>query len=144
MSYDPDLQFVLDAADSGQDGASGREEAAASPDAELLDAYSRAVIAAAEAVSPAVLHLQAGRAEGRPGAAVTGSGVAFTADGFALTNSHVVQGASRIEATLGDGRRTQADLIGADPDTDLAVLRLHATPCAGRRSGIPKLCGRAS
>ncbi|MGH6898818.1 MAG: S1C family serine protease [Geminicoccaceae bacterium] len=126
MSYDADLQFVLDDADASRNGASRREEAAAPPEAELLDAYSRAVIAAAEAVSPAVLHLQASRAEGRPGPAATGSGVAFTADGFALTNSHVVQGASRIEATLGDGRRTQADLIGADPDTDLAVLRLHA------------------
>lgn len=126
MSYDADLQFVLGDADASQDGPSRREETAAPPEAELLDAYSRAVVAAAEAVSPAVLHLQTGRAEGRPGPAATGSGVAFTADGFALTNSHVVQGASRIEATLGDGRRTQADLIGADPDTDLAVLRLHA------------------
>jgi S1-C subfamily serine protease len=126
MSYDADLQFVLGDADASQDGPSRREETAAPPEAELLDAYSRAVVAAAEAVSPAVLHLQAPRAKGRPGPVATGSGVAFTADGFALTNSHVVQGASRIEATLGDGRRTQADLIGADPDTDLAVLRLHA------------------
>jgi S1-C subfamily serine protease len=126
MSYDPELQFVLDDADTDQYGASGCEQAAPLPDAELLDAYSRAVIAAAEAVSPAVLHLQAGRPGGRPGPAATGSGVVFTADGFALTNSHVVHGASRIEATFNDGRRTYADLIGEDSDTDLAVLRLHA------------------
>jgi len=126
MSYDSDLQFVLDDADAGQHGAGGRSETMAPPDAELLDAYSRAVVAAAEAVSPAVLHLEASRAGDRPGRAATGSGVVFTADGFALTNSHVVQGASRIEAALNDGRRTQADLIGDDPDTDLAVVRVHA------------------
>jgi S1-C subfamily serine protease len=123
MSYDAELEFVLHEAEA--DGPSRREDAAWS-ETKLLDAYSRAVIAAAEAVSPAVLHLQAKRAEGRPGLAATGSGVVFTADGFALTNSHVVQGAGRIEATFNDGRRTHADLIGDDPDTDLAVLRLHA------------------
>jgi S1-C subfamily serine protease len=100
MSYDADLQFVLGEADAGRNDASRREQVAALPEAELLDAYSRAVVTAAEAVSPAVLHLQAHRAEGRPGLAATGSGVAFTADGFALTNSHVVHGVSRIEATL--------------------------------------------
>jgi S1-C subfamily serine protease len=125
MSFDADLQFVLNDAEAHADDRN-RHAAAASPDADLLDAYSRAVIAAAEAVSPAVLHLQAGRPEGRPGPAASGSGVVFTADGFALTNSHVVQGAGRIDVTFNDGRRTRADLIGADPDTDLAVLRLHA------------------
>jgi S1-C subfamily serine protease len=126
MSYDADLQMVLGDADAGGNDAGRCGEAAAPPDAELLDAYSRAVVTAAEAVSPAVLHLQANRAARRPGPAGTGSAVVFTADGFALTNSHVVQGASRIEATLNDGRRAQADLIGDDADTDLAVLRLHA------------------
>jgi S1-C subfamily serine protease len=125
MSFDSDVQFVLDDAEANANGQSGRE-AGSLPDAELLDAYSRAVIAAAEAVSPAVLHLQAGRAERRPGPAATGSGVVFTADGFALTNSHVVQRAGRIDLTFNDGRQTRADLIGDDPDTDLAVLRLHA------------------
>jgi S1-C subfamily serine protease len=128
MSYDPDFQFVVDDAESDHDSPRGPEPAA-SPEADLLDAYSRAVIAAVDAVSPAVLHLRAGRAEARPGQAATGSGVAFTADGFALTNSHVVDDARRIEASFNDGRHTRADLVGADPDTDLAVLRLH-TPAS--------------
>ena len=125
MSYDPEFHFVLDDADAGAEDPGGPAHAAL-PEADLLDAYSRAVIAAAEAVSPAVLHLQAARAQGARGPAASGSGVVFTADGFALTNAHVVHGAGRIEATFNDGRQTRADLIGADPDTDLAVLRLHA------------------
>ena len=102
MSFDGELQFVLNDAEAGADDSNGRVTAPP-PEADLLDAYSRAVIAAAEAVSPAVLHLQAARPEGRPGPAASGSGVVFTADGFALTNSHVVQGASRIDVTFNDG-----------------------------------------
>jgi S1-C subfamily serine protease len=138
MSFDGDLQLVLNDAEPDANHAN-RRAAAATPESDLLDAYSRAVIAAAEAVSPAVLHLQAPRPDGRPGPAASGSGVVFTADGFALTNSHVVQGASRIDVTFNDGRRTGADLIGADPDTDLAVLRLHAAAPGWAPLGDSKL-----
>ena len=92
-------------------------------DDELLDAYSRAVTAAAERVGPAVAHIQVQQAKGRAG---SGSGFAFTPDGLLLTNSHVVANAHAIRATFADGLSRDADLIGEDPHTDVAVLRIGA------------------
>jgi len=120
--------------DPGDDSAPGSFDASIPPaaDAALLDAYSRAVIAAVDKVGPAVLHLQVTGAKGGIGA---GSGVVFTPDAYVLTNSHVVSGARKIEATFPDGRSLGASLVGDDPDTDLAVLRLDGEASAFARLG---------
>lgn len=100
---------------------------AADREIELRDAYSRAVIGAVEAVGPAVLHIAAGKG--------SGSGVVFTPDGYVLTNSHVAGGAGRVAATFPDGRSMAARLVGDDPETDLAVLRLEGEAAAHARLG---------
>jgi S1-C subfamily serine protease len=126
-------------------------------DGALLDDYSRTVIRAVEKVSPSVVNIDvyknvrvhrravgeapAGGTEGggadagREIRAGTGSGFVFTPDGFILTNSHVVSGASRVDVTLHDGRRLLAQIVGDDPNTDLAVLRASGPGLVAARLG---------
>ncbi len=92
-------------------------------DADLLDAYSRAVINVVETVSPAVISVT-GREGDEPRG--SGSGFVIAPDGFAVTNSHVVAGRARLIAQTTDGDRVDATVIGDDPATDLALLRLAA------------------
>jgi S1-C subfamily serine protease len=123
--------------DFDPDGAAG--DAGRSPDdAPLLDAYSGAVIGALERVAPAVTFIEvvhraqsASRAGNRAPARGSGSGFLFTPDGYLLTNSHVVQGADEIKVRLNDDTRYKADVVGNDPDSDLAVLRI------GHPSALP-------
>ncbi|HEV2472830.1 MAG TPA: trypsin-like peptidase domain-containing protein, partial [Chthonomonadales bacterium] len=106
---------------------------AAEADMALMDAYSRAVVGAAERISSAVVNIEIelagerrrrGNADRQPHG--SGSGFLFTPDGYILTNDHVVDSASKIDVRLADGRRFRAELIGEDPDTDLAVIRIDA------------------
>jgi S1-C subfamily serine protease len=110
------------------------------PPEEALDPYSARVAHAFETVGPAVVHIHAqGRQIG------TGSGVLFAPDGYLLTNSHVVSGATRLSGSLTDGRQFDAHLVGDDPATDLAVLRLqgaslpHATFGSSARLRVGQL-----
>ena len=113
------LSFTLDT-----DGAShGPGPSARSNDTALLDDYSRVVAGVVDLVGPSVVRIDV-RKQGR--GAGSGSGVIIAADGLALTNSHVVQGARQVALITLEGRELQARVLGDDPDTDLALLRVES------------------
>ena len=124
---DPSVKLA-DADVAGSDVLSEAEAEA------VLDAYSAAVVAVADKVGPTVVNVSAVRRSTATTprgpvpfeAPSTGSGVVIAPDGYVLTNSHVVHGATRLEVGLADGRALPARLVGADPATDLAVVRADA------------------
>jgi len=107
-------------------------DGAGDADALLLDAYSLSVAHAVDRVAPAVAHLRVeGPRRGRVArGSGSGSGFLITPDGYLITNSHVAGGAGSVEVTLSDGRVVGAEVVGDDPDSDLAVLKVAA-------SGLP-------
>jgi S1-C subfamily serine protease len=96
------------------------------PDADAFDAYSRTVSGVAERLTPSVAHLAVSRRTRRGRAEGAGSGVTISSDGYMLTSAHVVAGGTGVAASFSDGRELGAEVIGADPLSDLAVVRADA------------------
>src|SRR5271154_5858252 len=111
-----------------------------SSDDELLDSYSQSVTRAVAKVGPAVVNIRVQKSsrERQNESGGSGSGFVIAPDGFILTNSHVVHGADKLEVTLADSQVHRATLVGEDPETDLAVLRINASQLAHARLGNSK------
>lgn len=140
MDFPPGIRRVGGVPPHGTGGTG--DGASPAPDDDLLDSYSRTVVSVAEKVGPSVVNVMAvvgPRGRGRQRARgfyhhhhASGSGFIITPDGYILTNSHVVHNASGLEVMLHDGRRYEATLVGQDPDTDIAVVRIP-------ESGLPEV-----
>lgn len=95
-------------------------------DSQLLDAYSKVVVSTTEKVSPAVVNIKVQKKNhSRSGTGAGGSGFIISPEGFIVTNCHVAENSERIQVELQDGRNFTADLVGLDPYTDLAVLKIY-------------------
>jgi S1-C subfamily serine protease len=134
------VQFLADIESLGENTKGDRIRGGVD-EQEILDAYSNAVVSVSELVSPSVVKIEVKAASKQQRsridqeAAGSGSGFIFTPDGFILTNSHVVSGAKSLHAVLMDGNRYEASIVGDDPDTDLAVVRINAPTLQAVRFG---------
>jgi len=118
---------ILPLTDALRAGRNAAQEPIPADDQALLDSYSQAVIDVVDRVGPAVVRLAVRNGDpARPGQSRggSGSGVIVAPDGLILTNSHVAGASSRIEVTTADGQDLHARLVGDDPDTDLALIRI--------------------
>jgi S1-C subfamily serine protease len=118
---------IIALSDTLRSGRNAAQDAIPADDQALLDSYSQAVIDVVDRVGPAVVRLVVRNSDpARPGQSRggSGSGVIVSPDGLILTNSHVAGAASRIDVTTADGRDLHARLVGDDPDTDLALIRI--------------------
>jgi len=118
---------IIPLTDALRSGRNAAPDSISADDQTLLDSYSQAVIDVVDRVGPAVVRLAVRNGDpARPGQSRggSGSGVIVAPDGLILTNSHVAGAASRIEVTTADGQDLHARLVGDDPDTDLALIRI--------------------
>jgi S1-C subfamily serine protease len=133
--------FILDQSDDRPDEASPAIGPAS--DETLLDAYSRTVAGVIDRVEPAVVRVEVARADRSGHRGGVGSGVVITPDGLVLTNSHVVGGAPRVRVATPEGRTLNAELLGEDPDSDIALLRADSqTALTAARLGNSKAVRR--
>jgi S1-C subfamily serine protease len=123
-----------------------QEQTIAAKDSDLLDAYSETVTSVVELIGPAVVSVHAEQRVRGPGGELhgSGSGVAITPDGYILTNSHVVQGATELTVVLTEGQMLDTRIIGQDPPTDLALLHTYRAelPHAELHAGIDPRVGQ--
>ena len=129
MSRELDFSFL-----SGQEPAQSAEGTSESKDSILLDAYSNAVIEVVDQTIPSVISVSGTEKRG------SGSGIILTADGYAVTNSHVVDRQLELVATTSDGDRLEAKLVGDDPANDLSLIKIQANDLPFAKLGDSKKC----
>ncbi len=131
MTRSSTLRAIVGGADDQRSRPNSSPPQASDEELRALDAYSRTVVTAVDRIGPAVVSIQVGTGSRGPSpGGGAGSGVVVTPDGYLLTNQHVVNGAQRVRIHFVDGRSVEAELIGEDATTDLAVVRALA-------SGLP-------
>ena len=129
LENDTNIRLLVSPGAVGPAETGGEGQEPGFQDADLLDAYSRAVIKVVESVGPAVVSIgvkKQARASGDQSQTAEGSGLILTPDGFVVTNNHVVARAETVEIGLTDSTTLSGHIVGLDPETDLAVVRVMA------------------